>query len=155
MTYDQPPHPASAASALSQPLYGATFGQAVSRFFTKYAVFSGRASRSEYWWWQLANVIISGVLYVLLLVLAFPGAYVDPATGVSQPGPLFILGIALYSIWGLAVLVPNLAIVWRRLHDTNRSGAFFFLAFIPFVGGIILLVFTLLESDPAGARFDA
>ncbi|WP_306895831.1 DUF805 domain-containing protein [Agromyces albus] len=44
--------------------------------------------------------------------------------------------------------------MWRRLHDTNRSGAFFFLAFIPFVGSIILLVFMLMPSDPAGARFD-
>jgi hypothetical protein len=47
---------------LDKPLYGATFGQAISRFFKKYATFSGRASRSEYWWWVLASAIISAVL---------------------------------------------------------------------------------------------
>ena len=150
-----PAQPVSAATPLSQPLYGATLGQAFSRFFTKYATFSGRASRSEYWWWQLAYALISTVLYGVLMVLGFSGATFDSVTGDSQPGPLFGLGIALFAIWGLAVLVPNLALIWRRLHDTNRSGAFYFLALIPFVGGIILLVFTLLESDPAGARFDA
>ena len=150
-----PAQPVSAEPPLSQPLYGATFGQAIKRFFTKYATFSGRASRSEYWWWQLAYALISTVLYGVLMVLGFSGATFDSVTGNSQPGPLFGLGIALFAIWGLAVLVPSLALIWRRLHDTNRSGAFYFLALIPFVGGIILLVFTLLESDPAGARFDA
>lgn len=138
---------------LSAPLPGATFGQAVTRFFTKYATFSGRASRSEYWWWTLANVLISSVLYGLMFGLAFTGATVTDA-GSMIPGPLFGVGLAAYVLWTLAVIIPNLAIVWRRLHDTNRSGAFFFLAFIPLVGGIILLVFMLLDSDPAGARFD-
>ncbi|MCD2440782.1 DUF805 domain-containing protein [Agromyces sp. SYSU K20354] len=138
---------------LSAPLYGASFGQAVSRFFTKYATFSGRASRSEYWWWALANVIITSVLYGVMMTLIFSGATTSE-TGAMVPGPLFGLGVALYGIWALVVLVPGLALVWRRLHDTNRSGGFFFLAFIPFVGSIILLVFMLLESNPAGARFD-
>lgn len=155
MTYAPAPQSASAEPPLSQPLYGASFGQAITRFFKKYATFSGRASRSEYWWWTLAAFIVSTVLYALLMVLAFSGATVDSTTGTSQPGPLFGLGIAVYAIWYLAVLIPSLAIVWRRLHDTNRSGAFFFLSLIPFVGSIILLVFMLLDSDPAGARFDA
>ena len=54
----------------------------------------------------------------------------------------------------LAILVPFLAISWRRLHDTNRSGGYYFLAFIPFVGPIILIVLLALPSNPAGARFD-
>jgi uncharacterized membrane protein YhaH (DUF805 family) len=154
VTYAPAQPAASAEPPLSQPLYGATLGQAVKRFFTKYATFSGRASRSEYWWWILANVIITTVLYGVLMVLAFSGATIDSATGTSQPGPLFGLGIAIYAVWYLATIVPSLAIVWRRLHDTNRSGAFFFLSFIPFVGSIILIVFLVLDTDPAGARFD-
>ena len=59
-----------------------------------------------------------------------------------------------HSCVGLATRVPLLALYWRRLHDTNRSGALFFLAFIPFVGAIILLVFMVLPSEIAGARFD-
>lgn len=137
---------------LSAPLYGATIGQAVSRFFRKYATFTGRASRSEYWWWALVGAVVSTVLYVIMLALGTVGATVTE-TGTTL-GAGFWIGIALYSIWGLAVIVPGLALIWRRLHDTNRSGAFFFLALIPFVGSIILLVFMLMPSDPAGARFD-
>jgi uncharacterized membrane protein YhaH (DUF805 family) len=137
---------------LQAPLYGATLGQAVSRFFRKYATFTGRASRSEYWWWMLVNILVSTVLYVISLALGTAGATVTE-TG-SVPGPGFMIGVVLSMVWALAVLVPGLALTWRRLHDTNRSGAFFFLALIPFVGGIILLVFTVLPSDPAGARFD-
>jgi uncharacterized membrane protein YhaH (DUF805 family) len=140
---------------LSQPLYGATFGQAVSRFFKKYATFTGRASRSEFWWWFLVNTIVGLVLYVLTLVLGSSGATFDANTGMSTPGPGIVVGIVLSSIWFLATIVPWLALVWRRFHDTNRSGAFYFLSFIPFVGGIIVLVMLALPSDPAGARFDA
>ncbi|QEO14420.1 DUF805 domain-containing protein [Agromyces intestinalis] len=154
MTYSPAPTTATADAPLSAPLYGATFGQAIKRFFAKYATFSGRASRSEYWWWALANAIIVAVLYVLVIVAGVAGATVDPSTGLAAPGPLFVVAYALLALWGLAIIVPSLAITWRRLHDTNRSGAFYFLSFIPIVGGIILLVFTLLDSDPAGARFD-
>ncbi|WP_395244831.1 DUF805 domain-containing protein [Agromyces sp. MMS24-K17] len=148
------PAPQSAPAAevpLSAPLYGASFGQAIQRFFKKYATFSGRASRSEYWWWALANYLIITVLYILIAV---GGAY-DPNTGLIVAGPLAIIAYVVLGIYGLAVIVPNLAITWRRLHDTNRSGGFFFLALIPFVGWIILLVLTLLPTNPAGSRFDA
>ena len=67
---------------------------------------------------------------------------------------MFGIAAALYGVWALAIVVPSLALIWRRLHDTNRSGGYFFLALIPFVGSIILLVFMLLDSNPAGARFD-
>lgn len=142
-------------TALSQPLYGATLGQAVSRFFKKYATFTGRASRSEFWWWFLVNSVVGLVLYILMLVLGAGGATIDATTGASTPGPGFVVGIVLSGIWFLATIVPWLALVWRRFHDTNRSGAFYFLSLIPFVGGIIVLVMLALPSDPAGARFDA
>lgn len=155
MSYAPAPQGAPAAApSLSAPLYGASFGQAIQRFFKKYATFTGRASLSEFWWWQLANVIVGTVLYILVVAGLAGGTY-DPTTGIATIGPLAIVGYVLLGLWGLAVLVPNLAITWRRLHDTNRSGAFFFLVFIPFVGGIILLVLALLPTNPAGARFDA
>ncbi|WP_394553857.1 DUF805 domain-containing protein [Agromyces sp. MMS24-JH15] len=137
---------------LSAPLYGATFGQAVQRFFKKYATFSGRASRSEYWWWVLASVIVSTV-FSLLISIGISGS-VDPVAGTFTPGPLAYIGYIGSGLWALAILIPTLAVTWRRLHDTNRSGGFFFLALIPFVGPIIVLIFTLLPTDPAGARFD-
>ena len=55
---------------------------------------------------------------------------------------------------GNRVLVPGLALTWRRLHDTNRSGALYFLGLIPIVVPIILLVFVLIPQNPEGARFD-
>jgi uncharacterized membrane protein YhaH (DUF805 family) len=143
----------TATVPLSQPLYGASFGQAISRFFKKYATFTGRASRSEYWWWFLANVIVGAVLSALALGTGAP--HLDAATNTVVFGAGYVIFSVIAGIWGLAVLVPNLAVVWRRLHDTNKSGGFFFLALIPFVGGIILIVLLALDTNPAGARFDA
>lgn len=143
----------TAAVPLSLPLYGASLGQAASRFFKKYATFSGRASRSEFWWWFLCNTIIAGVLYAIMAAAGFSGATVSE-TGATTPGPGFAIAVIPYSLWSLATIVPWLALVWRRLHDTNRSGGWYFIGLVPFVGSIILLVFLVLDSDPAGARFD-
>lgn len=140
---------------IALPLYGASFGQAVSRYVKKYATFSGRASRSEYWWVALFQAIVNVVLWILTLVLGAAGASIDASTGAAVPGPGFGVIVAIAGLWGLVNIVPELAIFWRRMHDTNRSGAFWFLGFIPFVGAIILLILTLLDSDPRGARFDA
>ncbi|MDZ8170698.1 DUF805 domain-containing protein [Microbacterium xanthum] len=145
----------NASASLSQPLYGATFGQAFTRFWKKYATFTGRASRSEFWWWYLAYLLISTVLSIVLTILAFAGATFDGPTTATTPGPLFGVGMAILGLWFLVIIVPTLAISWRRLHDTNRSGLWWFVGFIPVVGGIILLVLLVLDSDPAGARFDA
>jgi uncharacterized membrane protein YhaH (DUF805 family) len=148
---------ASASAPLDQPLYGATPVQAVSRFFRKYATFSGRASRSEFWW-------VSLFLFVVFLLIWIPGIIVGVATGTpgtdsygratTVPGPAFaifaILGVLVY----LAVVVPGIAVTVRRLHDANFSGLLYLLSFIPSIGGIILFVLTVLPSNPQGARFD-
>ncbi|AWB94632.1 DUF805 domain-containing protein [Agromyces badenianii] len=141
------------AAPLSAPLYGASFGQAISRFFKKYATFSGRASRSEFWWWFLINTIVAGVLYGIAAAAGAAGSTVSD-NGMIVPGPGFAVAVIPYSIWALATFIPWLALAWRRLHDTNRSGGWYFIGLVPFIGGIILLVFFLLPSDPAGARFD-
>jgi uncharacterized membrane protein YhaH (DUF805 family) len=137
---------------LDKPLYGASFGQAFSRFFKKYATFSGRASRSEFWWWFLASMIVNAVFQIVIQIMG--GYTYDPSTGsFGLTGATVFVGI-LWMIWGLATFIPWLAIIWRRLHDTNRSGGFFFLSLIPFVGWIIVLILYALESKPEGARFD-
>jgi len=99
----------------------------------KYAVFSGRAHRTEYWMFVLINLIISFVLY---LVEAFAGG----------PG---VLG-GLYS---LAVLIPSLAVAARRLHDTNRSGWWLLIGLIPVIGAIVLLVFMVQDSQPGENQY--
>ncbi|SEH69995.1 MULTISPECIES: DUF805 domain-containing protein [unclassified Leifsonia] len=146
--------PASAGETpLWAPLYGASFGQSIQRFFKKYADFTGRASRSEYWWWFLAYFIVDVVLYILMFSLGMVGASVN-SDGTATLGPLYWVLFVVLIVWWLATIVPQLALTWRRLHDANLAGPFFFLGFIPFVGGIIVLVLTLLPSKPEGARFD-
>jgi uncharacterized membrane protein YhaH (DUF805 family) len=142
----------STTDPLSQPLYGATFVQAVKRFFLKYATFSGRASRSELWWFVLASGIVTTIAYSIMMTGA--AATTVAADGQVSYAPAYWIGTAIISAWGLATLVPQLALYWRRLHDTNRSGAWYFIGFIPFVGAIILLVLVVLPDNPAGARFD-
>lgn len=136
---------------LNQPLYGATFGQAVSRFFSKYATFSGRASRSEFWWVQLFIWLVN-LIPAILISVGVAGS-VDSSGEVALNGLAFF-GIALSAIIGLGLIIPSLAITWRRLHDANMSGGFYFLIFVPGVGGIIIFILTLMPSNPMGARFD-
>jgi uncharacterized membrane protein YhaH (DUF805 family) len=159
--YPPPPAPAGYSTApageppLDQPWYGASFLGAWKRFWKKYATFTGRASLSEFWWTVLANTIVFAILGGLTAVLGLPGSTTDPATNTLHLGGGSIVGMILYWLFGLALIVPMLAIYWRRLHDTGRSGGWWFIVFVPFVGGIILLVFVLLPSRPEGARFDA
>jgi len=137
---------------LSQPLYGAGIGDAVKRFFKKYATFSGRASRSEYWWWMLVNFVVVTVLSGWTGIAA--ATSVDPSTGaVGSRG--FMIPYALLMLWSLAILVPGLALIVRRLHDGGFNGWFILLGLVPFLGSIAILVFSLLPSKPEGARFDA
>ena len=134
------------------PYYGAPFQAAAKRFFKKYASFSGRASRSEYWWWTLVAVIVGIVLNIIVGsgMVTSTSAY----SSAPQLGPGAVVGLILGIIWGLATIVPSLALTVRRLHDSNKSGLLVLLALIPFAGAIILLVFTLMGPDPAGQRFD-
>lgn len=146
--YGQPFNPSyGQPQGLDAPLYGATFGQAVQRFFKKYATFSGRASRSEYWWVTLLGVVVSLITFAIDLV-ANGGDLA--ATNASTTGIGDILGY----LWSLAVLVPSLAVTWRRLHDNNRSGWWYLLALVPIIGWIVLLVFLVSGPRPEGARFD-
>ncbi len=145
--------PAQPGSAdLSQPLYGAGIGDAVKRFFKKYATFSGRASRSEYWWWMLVNFAVITVLSTWTGIAA--AGSVDTVTG-ELTGSGFMVPYALVMIWSLATLVPGLALMVRRLHDGGFSGWLILLGLVPFLGGIAILVFSLMPSKPEGARYDA
>lgn len=94
----------------------------------KYAVFSGRARRKEYWLFVLFNIIIGLALGFIELLAGGPGV--------------------LASLYGLAVLIPGSAVLVRRLHDTNRSGWWAFIGLIPLIGAIVLLVFTVQDSQP-------
>jgi len=141
-----------AEPALDQPYYGATFGAAVRRFFKKYATFSGRASRSEYWWWVLASFLVGFVLQLLIVFTG--GARMNPDGLWEIQGGFGVVFVVLYVIWGLAIIIPGLALLVRRLHDSDHSAWWLLIYLIPLVGAIVLFVFTLLASKPEGARFD-
>ena len=110
------------------------FGEAVKRFFLNYFNFKGRASRSDYWWAFLFNIIVS-------LVASF------------IPIP------AVVGLVSLVLLIPGTSLAIRRLHDTGRSWVWFLIGLIPLVGSIILIVFYCQDSDgdnqwgPGPARF--
>ncbi|MGN6425395.1 MAG: DUF805 domain-containing protein [Leifsonia sp.] len=138
------------AVPLELPYYGAPFSAAFARFWRKYADFHGRASRSEYWWW----VLFSGAVGIAIEAIYVPSLLARPRGGGFHLDAGIVVAAVLALAWGLATIVPTLALVWRRLHDANLSGAFWLLSFVPLVGWIAVLVLTLLPADPAGARFD-
>jgi uncharacterized membrane protein YhaH (DUF805 family) len=117
---------------------GATFGQAVGLYFARYVTFSGRASRAEYWW---------AMLFVAIGTLALTA--VDAATFGAGPGDPAVLS----SIFGLATLLPTLAVSVRRLHDIERSGWWVLIALVPIIGFLVLLFFHLQRGTDGPNRF--
>lgn len=106
-----------------------------------YATFSGRARRKEYWMFFLISALISIVLTLLDILL---GTY-----SMEYEAGLFS---GLYS---LLILIPSIAVVVRRLHDTDRSGWWILISLIPLIGVIVLFVFICLDSQPGINRFGA
>lgn len=104
----------------------------------KYAVFQGRARRKEYWMFTLFNVLIS-------IALAIIGAILGLA---EEGGPNM-----LSTLYGLAVLLPGIAVSVRRLHDTERSGWWLFIGLIPIIGAIVLLIFMVQDSQPNANQY--
>ena len=111
----------------------------------KYATFSGRATRPEYWWWVLATII----LYVILGVI--DGALVAPMMGYESFAPDAVQPLSV--IASLALLLPNLAVAVRRLHDTDRSGWWLLISFIPIIGTLVLIYFLALRGTQGSNRF--
>ena len=138
---------------LWEPYYGAPFGEAIARYWKKYARFDGRASRSEYWWWALADALVIVVLVVAVLLGGLVGSTID-SEGSFSPGPGIAVGVILLVAWWFATLIPGLALGARRLHDVDLSGLLLLLLLIPNLGGLAIFVMTLLPPNPRGARFD-
>lgn len=100
-----------------------------------YADFSGRANRKQFWLYALWL----GVVYIVIGILS-------SALGEKA-------GTAFAGLVGLALIVPNLAMIVRRLHDTDRSGWWILITFLPLIGGLILFVFEVLPGTPGENRF--
>lgn len=111
------------------------FMDAVKSVFGNYAAFSGRARRSEYWYFVLFNFLVS-------FALGFIGGLLGDN-----------VSTVLSSIWSLVVLIPSLAVAWRRLHDIGKSGAYFLLILIPLIGAILLIVWFCQPGQPGDNQY--
>ncbi|KMK73339.1 hypothetical protein ACJ65_06445 [Kocuria rhizophila] len=124
--------------------------RAVKNFVRKGTTFSGRASRSEYWWIALYTVLLSGAY-----TLAEDAEYLDwPDVDGGIAIVLAVLSLVLLlAVVLLAIFTAALSV--RRLHDCNLSGLWFLLILVPGLGGVALLILAALPPDPRGVRFDA
>jgi uncharacterized membrane protein YhaH (DUF805 family) len=113
-----------------------TFFEAISSGFRNYVGFSGRASRSEFWYWILFTVLVSIVTSIIDLEV-LSSSSISPFS----------------SIWSLVTFLPSLAMGVRRLHDTDRSGWWWLLSFIPLIGIIVLIVFWCSAGTRGPNRF--
>ena len=120
------------------------FAEAIKSFWSNYATFKGRARRSEYWFIQLFLIITN--VAVGAIDLALMNGDVDRFIANGGGG---IVGL----VWILVTIVPALAVLVRRLHDTGKSGWWVLMGFVPFAGAIVLFVFTVLDSTPGENKY--
>lgn len=113
-------------------LRSVSFTQSIELFFKNYVNFSGRSSKSAFWWWFLANVVFS-ILATLIDTMTF-----GPMT--PQQGPVA-------TIWSFITLIPGIALGARRLHDINKSGWWQLIAFT-IIGIIPLIIWFVRAGDP-------
>ncbi|MGR6742154.1 DUF805 domain-containing protein [Microbacterium arborescens] len=133
---------------LTRPYVGAPALVALRRFVQNYANFRGRASRSEFWWPMLVVVLFPIVVQIINGLVTGDWRPID--TRVVQDLPDVIV-----LVFSLVTLLPMLAVTWRRLHDTDRSGMWFFLIVLPLIGWIALAIMLSIRGERGGARFDS
>ena len=116
----------------------------------RYAEFTGRSRRKEYWMFALFNVI---VMIGLAAIGGMLGAFSPDSSGGMSTGSGLLFG--LFGIYGLAIIVPSIAVQVRRFHDQDKSGWFVLLGFIPYLGGLIVFVFMLLDGTKGDNQYGA
>jgi uncharacterized membrane protein YhaH (DUF805 family) len=117
------------------------FTTAVTTCFGKYVTFTGRARRSEYWFFALYSLLAGVAAMILDKFIDPPAADVPYAVGI------------VYLVVVLANFLPGLAVMVRRLHDTNKSGWWWLIVFVPFVGAILLIVWFCIKGTEGDNRF--
>lgn len=111
----------------------------------RYADFQGRSRRREYWMFTLAILIVSVLL----------GVFVGGMAGIDNGDTLSLSSLTILGVLGLAILIPSIAVQVRRFHDQDKSGWLVLLGLIPYLGGLIVLVFMCLPGTPGPNRFGA
>lgn len=146
-----------ADAPIGTPVYGIGFGPALKRFFKSYAAFQGKASRGEFWWPYLAIAIVSGVLGLIVSIIAgvelasiTANAYADPYAVPAMPAGTIVASVILGLI-ALAVLLPTLAAGARRLRDAGFTPLFLLLSLVGL--GIVWLIMCALPTKDAAAGY--
>lgn len=114
--------------------------------FKRYADFSGRSRRMEFWMWVLLQIIVYFVFWILMFAVG--GSAImsgDPTALAAGTGGIMIIGL-LYLVYALAALIPNIAVSVRRLHDTNRTGWWILAPLVPYV--VMFLAMGMVASSP-------
>lgn len=117
---------------------------AARHVLSNYATFSGRATRYEFWWWVLAvllTLLVCGLIDALLLA---PLLGFEVGEDAAQP---------LSSVVSLGLLIPNIAVAMRRLHDMGRAGWWLLIGLVPIVGALVLLYFYVQPSEPGDNQY--
>jgi uncharacterized membrane protein YhaH (DUF805 family) len=110
-----------------------SFGEAIKTVVRKYAEFTGRATRPEFWWWALFNLLVAAALNFFNVIRIGDNAY---------------LGSLLAGLWGVAVLLPNLAVTVRRLRDSGYGWGHLFWILVPIAGIFVLIAFLAQPTKP-------
>lgn len=117
--------------------------------YRRYADFSGRSQRMEFWMFTLFFYIVLFVLVGLMLA-GVPWGTMDQTSSSydpdAAPGVLFWIGLGLLVIFVLGSFIPSIAVAVRRFHDQDKSGWFYLLSFIPYIGGIVMIVFMCIDG---------
>ena len=114
-----------------------SFPNAIKFGFQRYFDFSGRSTRAEYWWWLLFGFIANSIL---IIVDNIAGTTITPTMGIIS------------SLFTLVIFIPGLALLFRRLHDINRSAWWLLLGFVPF-GGIVIIVWMCKRGDEGENKY--
>jgi uncharacterized membrane protein YhaH (DUF805 family) len=141
-TYQQPQSSARPYTSSGQRL--TLFGYFKRALTQKYVAFEGRARRSEYWGYQLFQFVAIMGFLVLGLILDFTIGGVTMEPGDESAPWITIIMLFLYI---LATFLPSLAITIRRMHDVGVSGWVYLVSFVPYIGGLVIFVITVIDSQ--------
>jgi len=126
-----------------------TLGESIRTCLSKYVTWQGRATRSEYWYFMLFAILCYAVAAVVDNVLGTTFKIPNPSTGMVQS-----LGYGYaYALVALGLLLPSLSVLVRRLHDTDRSGWWYWIVLVPVVGAILLLVWLCSRGTAGDNRY--
>ena len=117
---------------------------AYAKFWKGYVDFTGRSSRSDYWWPVLVNVII---MFLVALLIPLIGASTGFDSNISPATLTMVIMVSfVFGVYALAIFLPSIAILVRRLRDAGFHWAFIFLSFVPYLGGFALFIMSLMPT---------